>query len=207
MASSRSATARHVPAAGDETTLDAAKCPRGCGSMLSFRSNPQKFGRTESRCDTCGTPWTPVKPAVEVPAFERPDDDSEDARAAKLRLASPPLRAVGATPVRGPMAVTRGVAVPPKVELPARPKRAPAREQVLSVLPIDGSAAPLTLHEVADACGKNPPTVYAALTALAKEGRVVVTRLPFRQRANGTSGRGNLPCGYSRNPDEVTHGN
>ena len=202
MSASRVATARHVPAASDEGTLDSAKCPRGCGALLRFRSNPQKFGRTESRCDTCGTPWTPVKPTVEVPAFERPDDDSDDSRAAKLRLASPPLRAVGATPVRGPMAVTRGLPVAPKpapkVAEPTRTKRAPAREQVLSVLPVDGTATPLTLHEVSDAVGKNPPTVYAALTKLVKEGRVTVSRVPYRDRANGTAGRGNLPCGYAR---------
>ena len=193
MATSRSATARHVPAAGDETTLDAAKCPRGCGAMLRFRSNPRRFGQTELRCDTCGTPWTPVTPTVEVPAFERPDDDSDDGRAAKLRLASPPLRAVGATPVRGPMAVTRGLPVAPKVELPTRPKRAPAQERVLEVLPIEGSATPLTLYEIADACGKKPPTVYAALQALVQAGSVAVTRLPYRP-----GGRGNPPCGYAR---------
>lgn len=46
---------------------DSVACPRGCGERLIFRSNPFQYGRTESRCDRCGTPWRPV-PRIHVAA-------------------------------------------------------------------------------------------------------------------------------------------
>jgi hypothetical protein len=64
------------PADPETGAYDSAKCPRGCGDDLVFRSNSLLGGVTESCCPTCGTPWTAIP---------------------RRRLVAPPVDTIGVT--------------------------------------------------------------------------------------------------------------
>lgn len=65
--------------------FDTARCPRGCGDTLSFRSNPTT-GMTEQCCWTCRTPWASVPRRYVVGPTTEYTDPTNDRYGDKRRL-------------------------------------------------------------------------------------------------------------------------